>query len=319
MTATNPTMRLHFTPLYFDNRITPNDINNDDDNSEATKGSADVDCQVDTKQGKQTSKASKQANRRLMNQSAITITSSHKTTTTTQQPPNNNITMKLSISMTVLAAFAASGVANGFSVSMPSARASTMLSAQAVNDAASMIENAMALSKKHGAASVEARLAWEAIEEIQASDNTEATKGSADVDCQVDGDSSELCKEYDEKMEALQSIMKQIKPELDNVQALATELRNVKIGAPESKPKPQSPELMAAIESAQAVSQEKGESSVEARLAWETVEEVASAPRTENAMGGMLTDECLVETAADACAALEELNRALEVTDSNKE
>jgi len=180
MTATNPTMRLHFTPLYFDNRITPNDINNDDDNSEATKG-------------------------------------------------------------------------------------------------------------------------------------------SADVDCQVDGDSSELCKEYDEKMEALQSIMKQIKPELDNVQALATELRNVKIGAPESKPKPQSPELMAAIESAQAVSQEKGESSVEARLAWETVEEVASAPRTENAMGGMLTDECLVETAADACAALEELNRALEVTDSNKE
>ena len=47
----------------------------------------------------------------------------------------------------------------------------------------------------------------------------------------------------------------------------------------------------------------------EAALAWETVEEIAAASNAP-ALGGKLTDECLVE-AIEACEALDELNKAL--------
>ena len=48
-------------------------------------------------------------------------------------------------------------------------RPRTLLAARA--DSASLVEEALAASKKFGASSPEARLAWEAVEEVSASDN----------------------------------------------------------------------------------------------------------------------------------------------------
>ena len=70
-----------------------------------------------------------------------------------------------------------------------------------------------------------------------------------------------------------------------------------------------SPELRAAITEAKAASDEFGATSTEAVLAWETVEEIASAG-VEPALGGMLDDECLIDT-IEACEALQELNKGL--------
>lgn len=74
-----------------------------------------------------------------------------------------------------------------------------------------------------------------------------------------------------------------------------------------------SPELREAIREAKEVSEKMGAASIEAILAWETVEEIASASNSP-ALGGMLDDECLVET-IEACEAMEELQRALFVSE----
>ena len=54
-----------------------------------------------------------------------------------------------------------------------------------------------------------------------------------------------------------------------------------------------------------------GPSSTEAKLAWETVEEVASSDLS-NALGGRLGDDCELEQ-SEACVALDELNQALQL------
>ncbi len=60
---------------------------------------------------------------------------------------------------------------------------------------------------------------------------------------------------------------------------------------------------------AKAATEEFGATSKEAKLAWEDVEEIASAS-TAPAMGTNLIDECLVEQ-IEACEGLEELTRVL--------
>jgi hypothetical protein len=60
---------------------------------------------------------------------------------------------------------------------------------------------------------------------------------------------------------------------------------------------------------ARAYSDNYGFDSIEAKLAWEEVEEIASSG-LQNSMGGMINeDECDLIQAAEACMALEELDR----------
>mmetsp|Transcript_1691 Transcript_1691/g.4150 ORF Transcript_1691/g.4150 Transcript_1691/m.4150 type:complete len:235 (+) Transcript_1691:145-849(+) len=229
--------------------------------------------------------------------------------------------MKFSASAIISAAFLVAA-SDAFSpMASPSAmRAATALSAATRPDTSAMIQEALRLSKEHGASSPEARLAWEAVEEVDAADNSVATEPPADVECEVgeEGDAvSAWCEEYNEKISALEAVMKKQQPSLDAIKAMAEELRSVKLTSPEMKAGPPTVGLEAAIAEAKKATVDFGMQSTEARLAWEAVEEIASASRTDNMTGGMITeDECLVDAAMEACQALEEFNRVLNL---NKE
>ena len=78
--------------------------------------------------------------------------------------------MKIIISVASILALSAD-TANAFGV-VPSSKTALQRSklAAATVDTASLVDNAMEASKNYGATSPEARLAWEAVEEIRESD-----------------------------------------------------------------------------------------------------------------------------------------------------
>jgi len=179
-------------------------------------------------------------------------------------------------------------------------------------DASALIEEALKISKEFGATSAEARLAWEAVEEVNASDNSVATKGSLDEECEVEPVDPD-CIEYSKQLDELAALLEANKPKLSSIaSSMADSVNQVKLAAPDATAAENSPQLKAALEEARRITKESGLDTAEARVAWETVEEIAAAGNS-NALGGSLSeDECLLEAAAEACAALEELNRVIE-------
>mmetsp|Transcript_25114 Transcript_25114/g.35179 ORF Transcript_25114/g.35179 Transcript_25114/m.35179 type:complete len:99 (-) Transcript_25114:90-386(-) len=93
------------------------------------------------------------------------------------------------------------------------------------------------------------------------------------------------------------------------MKSLANDIQALKIPATEGRSGKDSPQLRAAMEYAKECSSKFGATSPEARVAWAEVEEIGSGGYME-ALGGMITDECLVET-LEACEALDELDRAV--------
>jgi hypothetical protein len=79
--------------------------------------------------------------------------------------PRSSIIMKLALAFTLSTSVAAFTVAPSFS----SFRSTTSLSARP--DSSAAIQQAMEISKTYGASSPEAAVAWDAIEEMDASDN----------------------------------------------------------------------------------------------------------------------------------------------------
>jgi hypothetical protein len=186
-------------------------------------------------------------------------------------------------------------------------------------DSSRLVEEAMRITKEHGATSTAARLAWEAVEEVDASDNSVATMGNLADECDVEN-VSEDCLEYNEALEDLQELIAANKipePPSPFRKELASTVEPVKLSAPKSKAAPQSKELQAALEEARSLTASKGLSSKEAIIAWETVEEIASAG-TSNALGDVLSsEECLVfeEASQEACSALEELSKIVDAAE----
>jgi hypothetical protein len=123
--------------------------------------------------------------------------------------------------------------------------------------------------------------------------------------------------EYSKKLDELDEMIKMQKPMLDKVTQMANEIRAVKVAIPEVKKAVSSPELKAALAAAQAISKEKGATSPEAKMAWEDVEEIASASSHSGDMPTPLTEECLVDAAREACEAIDELNRVLMLSKSD--
>ena len=141
--------------------------------------------------------------------------------------------------------------------------------------------------------------------------HSEATKGTLADECLTDEVSEKACKEYDAKLSELQALLSGQQPILNSMKDLANEVSNaVKLSVPEPSVGAPSPKLLAAVTNAKKITEKKGITSSEAKLAWAEVEEIAAAG-TDNAMGANYADECLIEAARDACAALEELNRVL--------
>jgi Ca2+-binding EF-hand superfamily protein len=184
-------------------------------------------------------------------------------------------------------------------------------------DSSRLVEEAMRITNEHGSHSAAARLAWEAVEEVDSSDNSVASMGNFADECDVENVSQD-CLDYNAALEDLQELIAANKiPESSSPirKELASTVAPVKLSAPQTKAAPQSKELQAALEEARSLTASKGMSSKEAIFAWETVEEIASAG-TSNAMGDVLSsEECFVfeEASKEACNALEELSK---ITDS---
>jgi CP12 domain len=142
------------------------------------------------------------------------------------------------------------------------------------------------------------------------SGRSEATKGTLD-DCDIES-VDEACLEYGKQLDELATVMKVQQPNIQAMKEMAESIKQIKLAPPKPATGAASAKLEEALAEAKAVTAEKGLASPEARVAWENVEEIASAG-TSNAMGGLLTeDECLIDAALEACAAMEELNRLLE-------
>lgn len=130
-------------------------------------------------------------------------------------------------------------------------------------------------------------------------------------DCDIES-VDEACLEYGKQLDELANLMKTQQPNMQAMKQMAESIKQVKLATPTPVTAANSAQLEKALAEAKDVTAKMGLTSAEARVAWETVEEIA-ASGVGNSLGGMMTeDECLVDAALEACAAMEELNRLLE-------
>jgi hypothetical protein len=141
---------------------------------------------------------------------------------------------------------------------------------------------------------------------------SEATKGSLDTECEVDNP-TEACLDYGKFLDELMTVRKLVEQTQNKKSAsLVQALQAIQLQTPQGTKVKSSPQLTAALDAAKLATSTHGVTSVEARLAWETYEEIASAG-LDNSIGVNLMEECSVEAGADACRAIEELERVLPI------
>jgi len=170
------------------------------------------------------------------------------------------------------------------------------------------IRAAMEASERYGPTSPEARLAWETVEEVDANDNSLAYSGNEEHRWTDE----QLAAANEEIYNALQMVQQRTENLLYNqnmIKDVLAQMRAIKLMKPEETTAPYNPELQNALVKARAISYQYGNSSEEAKMAWEEVEEIASAG-LQNAMGNGYW-ECNIYSAEEACKALDELDRVL--------
>jgi len=113
--------------------------------------------------------------------------------------------------------------------------------------------------------------------------------------------------EFQANLKSAQRFAEGLKLKQVHMSEVINEMMNIKLSSPESQPSVKSPKLDKALQEARKAGEEFGYGSPEAKLAYETVEEIAAAG-LENAMGDNLMEECLLDV-AEACIALEEAER----------
>jgi len=144
--------------------------------------------------------------------------------------------------------------------------------------------------------------------------------GVSDEECDIVNEAeSDACREYGEKMDALQSLLKaQIQP-IKDLESLVGEIKAIKMKDPTVAKAPQlakiSERVPAAIAAAKKASEEFGPTSSQAQLAWETVEELASADNSQAYASPLDTEECLTDL-SEACEALSEIQKMLETAEA---
>eukprot|EP00545_Synedropsis_sp_CCMP1620_P000108 CAMPEP_0119011574 /NCGR_PEP_ID=MMETSP1176-20130426/5758_1 /TAXON_ID=265551 /ORGANISM="Synedropsis recta cf, Strain CCMP1620" /LENGTH=230 /DNA_ID=CAMNT_0006964423 /DNA_START=29 /DNA_END=721 /DNA_ORIENTATION=+ len=193
----------------------------------------------------------------------------------------------------------------------------TALNAEARPDTSEMIASAMAASKEFGATSKEARLAWEEVEEMDSSTNqSDAMAMGADLeDCGVDEEASAACIDYGAKLDSLAELLSETIPVTTQIRDIALQIKAIKLSEVAMPAGANNPMVGNALEAAKKASEEFGADSTEAKLAWETLEEISSAGEKSGALGGMLDEECLTEM-IEACEAIDEVKRGLDVAKS---
>lgn len=122
-------------------------------------------------------------------------------------------------------------------------------------------------------------------------------------------------KKYKERLDQL-NLRKDgaLDEKIREMRAVAEEMRSIRLEEVEPEPAKDSPALRAAVAEAKATSDKFGATSKEARVAWDNVEEIASSG-LDNALGGMLEEECWVDVSY-ACEALEEVDRFINLVNT---
>lgn len=171
----------------------------------------------------------------------------------------------------------------------------------------------MDASERFGIHSPEAKLAWETVEDFSSRDNTAAYERDENAGLSPE----QLQQAYDELKNSIATLQRRQEWLQYNQQLMkdvAAELQAIKLLPPTRKPSPRIPGLWDAKLRARSISQQFGNTSPEAKLAWEEVEELASAG-LETALGRYDntydSSTCNLVVAAEACMALEELDRFL--------
>jgi len=202
----------------------------------------------------------------------------------------------------ILPLFLIAATASAFSTARFAVRQPTLLRSKA--DASAAIKEALAASEEFGAASPQARVAWDIVEEIGSADNSSAFAGGV-------SDEESIGREYQEKLSALADLLEENMAKIKEVSTLASDIQSFKLVQPEPMPVTDTTAMRAALAEAKEAAEKFGTDSIEARLAWETVEEIASSGKGEESRPS-LYDVCLSETLA-ACEALGELSKAVEL------
>jgi len=208
------------------------------------------------------------------------------------------------------------GTSTAFTIPSRSSYSSSSSSASSSSSSLSAasqqnIDDAMAATEKYGIKSSEARLAWEVVEECDASTNDAAAYTPGDNEAPKNTMTEEEMKDKMEQLMINCSIPKLLADQQLREDVMA-ELKSIKLMPSKQQPKPKIAGLLASKIKARAISKQYGNASTESKLAWEEVEEIASSGLS-NAIGQSLTagEECDLEQAAEACMALEELDRFL--------
>lgn len=182
-------------------------------------------------------------------------------------------------------------------------------------DDSSAVQEALVASRMYGPSSKQARVAWDIVEEIRASDNSAAFVQSPH---DVLADPTQNKDKYEQFLQ-LKDLAELQKEHIDNVKHVTTQIRAVRLAPPsKSDQRIHNPILDHALTEAKLMTEKHGIKSSQARLAWETLEDIAGDDLSEAMRAAIDSDEeCLVEM-IQACEALDELNRALFLTE-NKE
>jgi len=185
---------------------------------------------------------------------------------------------------------------------------STALQAER-SDAAEAIQTAMEATRAHGATSKEAMVAWDIVEEINSSDNSVAYKNS---EKDALADPSKNKEMYDSFVE-LKKLGEIQRTQVESIKQVTEQIKAIKIAGPASwnDEHTSNPMFEVALTEAKAMTEEHGIESTEAKLAWETLEEIASNDSSVVMKQAIdAEEECLVEM-IEACEAMEELNNVL--------
>ncbi|GAX23922.1 hypothetical protein FisN_20Hh129 [Fistulifera solaris] len=167
------------------------------------------------------------------------------------------------------------------------------------------VQAALAASKKYGPTSAEARVAWDVVEELS------AARSHANEDIEVRTVKSAELRGYLEEFSASE----EMKMKLARMKALAEEIQAIKMTSPSSSQDkaPSSPAVQDALQKAKEARAKYGDHSPEAKLAWETLEEIASQESHKKDLEEAINydEECYVDSAMEVCKTIEELKMKL--------
>ena len=122
--------------------------------------------------------------------------------------------------------------------------------------------------------------------------------------------------EYENKVKSLAQMLTKTREELDMVKQLAEDLKGVKLASPtrvssEEESEDFASAMTKALAAARTATDKFGVDSTQAKLAWETVEEIAASATDDEATRAPLDEECLIEL-IEGCEALEKFKAALD-------